>query len=98
MISTEVPVSEIETIKFLHKMGYIVALKIGSRFKQVDLIYTMEKSLTPCYSGDHFDIQGVGQWILSIFYKLTIFETNRNISFCNLSVDSQLTKECYVEK
>lgn len=97
LISTEVPFSEISTINFLHKRGYIVVSNIESRFKEGDLIYTMERSLTPCYDGDPFDIKDIGHWIMSIFYKLTIFEVTRNISFYTLPADSKLTKKNYLE-
>jgi ribosomal protein S18 acetylase RimI-like enzyme/predicted transcriptional regulator len=98
LISTEVPFSESRTINFLHKHGYVVVSKIESRFKDGDLIYTMEKSLTPCYGGDPFDIRDIGKWILSIFYKLTINDTNNNIIFYQLSIEQKLAKEILDDK
>ena len=70
-IETEVPRNEINTVGFLHAMGFSVTDMQTSPYKKGEYIYTMSKNITKLYNGDVFDFLEKSLWILSNYYGYT---------------------------
>jgi GNAT superfamily N-acetyltransferase len=64
-VETEVPVSELGTVSFLHSVGFEVVDCYSSPYRVGDRVYRMWRALSPRYIGDPFDLPELSRWLLT---------------------------------
>jgi GNAT superfamily N-acetyltransferase len=77
-IETEVPVTELNTVVFLHRIGFTVAATYDSLYKSDDPLYRMHRALQPRFTGDIFDSVAFFRWIIVAVFEFRIVSENQN--------------------
>ncbi len=89
LIETEVPCKEINTIGFLHKMGFRVCEMEASPYKEGEYIYRMHKTLYPLYGGDSFDFRAISIWVLKNYYGFSNIKDEETGNKIELLIDTK---------
>lgn len=70
VVETEVPSEEVNTVSFMHRMGFRVVEMKKSPYVVDEYLYRMEKVLFPFFVGDYFDFFDVVTWLANSYYAL----------------------------
>lgn len=92
-IETEAPCEEINTVRFLHKMGFRVSEMKASPYRDSAHIYKMIRPLYPLYGGDAFDFRAISLWVLGSYYGFNNIDEDHTGNEVELLIDAKGLKE-----